>query len=256
MISRKTAPYTGTLGSTETKHRSTAPSIEALKRGLARLGYMEWKGSDFTERWPDGGEFDKAFRQWQQAEEMPADGVYGEQAWKQLRAAKVPAGRPNAGKNALDAYACKLIRADWAELNVPDEADFRLALQQYCTRAEANEDNWHYVQYRPVDVTVEPNARYVRADCSSFVIMAYKWASTKSGLPGARSFEAGLDGLRQHGHVRGRSPARRRAVQAWGSGPLPRPRLALPQGRHELDRRLHKPRTGGRPHAHLAALPE
>jgi hypothetical protein len=181
VISIKTAPYTGVYASDATKHPSKGPTVEAIKRALARLDYMDWKGTDFTQLWPAGGELDKAFRKWERDHELPGDGVYGEQEWKYLRACKIPSG-PKKGQHALDRYACDLIRADWAEQNVPDEQDFRVKLTEYCLRAEVNENAWHYVQYRPVDVSVEPNASYVRADCSSFVIMAYYWAAQKSGL--------------------------------------------------------------------------
>ena len=124
--------------------------------------------------------------------DVPADGVYGEQEWKTMRWEKVPDG-PNKGKPALDAYACKLIRLDWAAQNVPDEADFRAKLTAYCLAAEKNEPNWHYVQYRPVPVDIDPaNPPRSGGDCSSSIVWAFKYAKNKTGYdvpcPAKQSF--------------------------------------------------------------------
>lgn len=181
MLTIKQCPWTGPYASTATKLDHEGPTVEALKRALARLDFIPWKGEDFTEMWPAGGVFDKGFRKWQLSRYMPADGIYGQQAWKVMRGTKIMSG-PKKGQYALDPYARSLIQKDWAAKNVPDEADFRAQLTAYCLAAEKNEDAWHYVQYRPVDVTVEPTSSYVRADCSSYVIMAYHWAMVKSGL--------------------------------------------------------------------------
>lgn len=182
MLTVKQVPYTGPFSSDATKFPHFSPTIEALKRAVSRLGYIEWKGLDFTQAWPADGVFDKGFRKWQQDEQLPADGVYGNQTWKEMRTAKVPAGRPNAGEYALDKYACKLIRDEWAAENVPDEADFRAALVLFCQKGFRNEDNWHYHAIRPLDVTIEPDAAYIVSDCSFSVKQGYKWSSTRSGL--------------------------------------------------------------------------
>jgi hypothetical protein len=175
-------PYTGPYASTATKHPNKGPTVEALKRAVSRLGFITWKGTEFTQFWPHDGEFDRGFRKWQRSLEMPGDGVYGEQEWKAIRAAKVPKGSPNAGEYALDDYAQKLIQKEWKDEHVPDQEDFRKALTEFCLLAEANEDAWHYRQARPVDVTVDPGASYIWSDCSGFVIQAYHWAMQKSGL--------------------------------------------------------------------------
>jgi hypothetical protein len=181
VISAKQAPYAGPYASDATKHPHEGPTVEAIKRGLSRLGYMAWKGTEFTQRWPADGELDRAFRKWERDCELPGNGVYGEQEWKELRSAKITEG-PKNGQHALDSYACKLMRQDWESQNVPDEQDFREALVKFCLAAERNENNWHYRQVRPIDVSVEPNASYVVSDCSGFVIQAAYWARQKSGL--------------------------------------------------------------------------
>jgi len=182
MLTVKECPFTGPYSNAQTKMDSQGPTVEALKRAVSRLGYTTWKGTEFTDRWPKDGAFDKGFRKWQRDEELPADGVYGQQTWKEIRAARVPAGRPNAGDYALDRYARDLIRDEWKADNVPDEEDVRAAIREFCLRAEGNEDSWHYRQIRPIDPSVEPTQSYVVSDCSGYVIQAYHWARTKTGL--------------------------------------------------------------------------
>lgn len=182
MVPVKAAPFTGPYASAATKLPHEGPTVEALKRALSRLGYMAWKGLAFTASWPADGELDRAFRKWQRDLEMPGDGVYGEQEWKALRVAKVPAGAPNAGEPALDSYAQNLIREEWEASHVPDEEDVRAAIAEFCRLAEANEPAWHYSQYRPVDVSCDPSASYLRYDCSSYVLTAYHYAKRKTGL--------------------------------------------------------------------------
>jgi hypothetical protein len=182
MLTIKQAPYTGPYASTLTKHPSEGPTVIALKRSLSRLGYLDWKGEKFTDQWPAGQTFDKAFRRWQLDEDMPADGIYGMQAWKMLRSAKVPKGKPNAGEYAIDKYSRDLLQKEWAAGQVPTAEDVRQAITEFCLKAERNEDNWHYRQARPVDVTIDPSASYVWSDCSGYVIQAYHFARVKTGL--------------------------------------------------------------------------
>lgn len=181
MLTINQCPYTGPYASSATKFDSEGPTVVALKRAMGRMKYMEWKGTEYTDRWPAGQALDKGFRKFQLDCDLPADGVYGQQAWKHLRAAKVTEG-PNKGEYALDKLALKLIRDEWEEKNVPDEEDFRRELVKFCLAAESNEDAWHYRQARPVDVTVSPGASYVWSDCSGYVIQAYHAAMVASGL--------------------------------------------------------------------------
>jgi hypothetical protein len=182
MLTEKQAPYTGPYASTATKFDSEGPTVIALKRAISRLGYLTWKGDEFTDQWPAGQSFDKAYRRWQLDEDMPADGVYGRQSWKMLRYAKVPPGKPHAGEYALDKYSQDLLRKEWDAEHTPDEDDIRTEIAHFCRLAEGNEDDWHYRQARPVDITVNPLASYVWSDCSGYVIQAYRWARDKTGL--------------------------------------------------------------------------
>jgi len=180
MISVKQCPYTGLYSSDATRLPHKGPTVEALKRTLARLDFMEWK-EDFTQVWPANGALDKAFREWERSRGLPGDGVYGQQEWKFFRSAKITKG-PKKGQFALDLYSRKLIRNEWTEENVPDETDFRAAITDFCLRAERNEDNWHYLMLRPLDESVEPNQSSILSDCSFYVKQAYWWARQKSGL--------------------------------------------------------------------------
>jgi len=181
MLSTKECPFTGPYSNASTKMKSKGPTVEALKRAISRLGFMTWKGQDFTQAWPRAGAFDTGFRKWQQENDIPADGVYGRQTWKELRSAKVTQGQ-HKGEYALDRYAQLLIRDEWQELNVPDEQDVRAAIVEFCLKAEGNEDAWHYRQARPVDVSVSPTAGYVWSDCSGYVIQAFYYAKQKTGV--------------------------------------------------------------------------
>lgn len=207
MISIKNAPYTGPYSNSSTKLKSQGPTVEAIKRALGRLGYMTWRPKEYTRVWPKNGALDRGFRKWQQDKGLPADGVYGQQAWKVLRCATVPKGT-HKGEYALDDYAQQLIREEWKEEHVPDEDDFRSFLVKFCNIAVGNEDNWHYRMLRPLDVTVEPGAAHVLADCSMFCIQAYNWASRQSGLKVPDPSKQGYSGygntdqyLDDHPHV-------------------------------------------------------
>jgi hypothetical protein len=180
MLSSKEVPYTGLYSNDSTKHDSSGPTVVALKRAISRLGFMDWK-DEFTERWPADGALDQSFREWQKHLEMPANGVYGEQAWKAIRAATIAKG-PKKGEYGLDANAQKLIQKEWEDKHVKDEDDARAAIAEFCRLAEANEDNWHYRLARPLEVSVDPTGSSITADCSMYVIQAYHYAREKTGI--------------------------------------------------------------------------
>lgn len=178
MLTPTQVPYTGPYASTQTKLPSAGPTVLALKMAMRNLGLL---GSDavMDEVWR--GALDTAFRKWQRSVDLPGNGVYAEQAWKKLRAAKTGAGR-----YALGTEARALIVRDYAEQRAEAEleklAKIRAAITDFCLKAEANEDAWHYSQARPIDVSVNPSASYVRSDCSGYVIQSYYAARVKTGL--------------------------------------------------------------------------
>lgn len=194
----KQLPYTGPYSNAETNFPHQGPTVEALKRAVSRLGLLKWKGLEFTATWPRPGDFDRAFRRWQASHDMPADGIYGEQEWKALRAERVDDGE-HAGEYALDAYARKLIREEYAAENVPDEADARAAITKFCLIAESREPYWHYRQARPVDVSVDPRAPYIWSDCSGYVIQAYHAA--RVACPGLDVPDPAIQGWTGYGNT-------------------------------------------------------
>lgn len=177
MLTIKQCPYTGPYSSSATRFPHSGPTVQALKRMVVRLELMsppEGGMTKLTNEWPGGGKFDHAFRTWQLKNYLPADGVYGQQAWKVARGEKLPNGQ-----HALDQFAQKLIKDEWVAANAPDEDDVRAAITEFCLKAEANEDAFHYRMARPLDISVSPDAGYVLLDCSTYVIAAYNYAARK-----------------------------------------------------------------------------
>jgi peptidoglycan hydrolase-like protein with peptidoglycan-binding domain len=84
MLTPIQVPYTGRFASTKTKLPSEGETVLALKEAMRKLGLL---GANAVMDGVWRGGLDAAFRKWQQSMEIPADGVYGEQEWKLLRAA-------------------------------------------------------------------------------------------------------------------------------------------------------------------------
>lgn len=52
----------------------------------------------------------------------------------------------------------------------------RFLIRRYCERAEANQPNIHYAQFRPMNhLGKSPSERFT-CDCSGFVTSAFRWA--------------------------------------------------------------------------------
>lgn len=179
-LSTKQVPYTGQKGSDATKHDSDAPTIEALKRAMVRLDYLQKPLDQLDTKWPAGGAFDQAFGRWKLAVGLSNDHTYGENAWDKIRAAKVTSGS-HAGEYALDSYAQNLIQQEAAGSSTSDVQRVRDAITSFCEQAIAEPD-WYYSQARAVDVSVNPNGP-TTSDCSGSAIQAFAWAKTKTGLP-------------------------------------------------------------------------
>lgn len=179
MLTESQVPYTGPYAENTTKLPSKGETVIALKIALKRLRFL---GGDAVMDQVWRGGLDGAFRRWQRHLELPADGVYGEQEWKALRRERLPNGQ-----YALTVAARELIRKDKAEQLDEEEAEkrvrIRAAITDFCLKAESNEQRWHYSQARPLDVSVNPKASYVRSDCSGYVIQAYHHALVATGLP-------------------------------------------------------------------------
>ncbi len=172
MLTEKQVPYTGPYGLATSNLKSKGPTCEALKRGLSRLGFLEWRDFDSFYNRP----LERAFDEFDPGGK---DG-YGEGRWRKIRAAVVPAELPHAGEPALDFYARTLIQD---EAGVTAESDAEALVQKFITEfweiAVAHAGIWHYDQGRPFHVDVDP-AKGGRSDCSAMVVQAVRYAGHKA----------------------------------------------------------------------------
>ena len=111
MLTAEQVPYTGPKGSDATKHDDTAPTIEALKRAMVRLGFLDKKLSELDGYWANESMFDNAWSEWSLKKGFQDDHMYGEGKWEELRKLKVPSGA-HQGEYALDSYAQDLIQKE------------------------------------------------------------------------------------------------------------------------------------------------
>lgn len=100
-------PYTGPYyGPGDKRGLDKGPTAEALKRAMARLGYMPW--TQFDDIYNQN--LQSAMADWQiNAKVGTATGQYGKASWTKIRSQKIPNG-PHAGEYALDGYAIALVR--------------------------------------------------------------------------------------------------------------------------------------------------
>lgn len=182
MLTPKQAPFTGPYyGPSDRRGPMKGSTAKALKRMMIRLGRFE---GDLSELDPHYNlRLEKAMRSWQRTlPDVQDTGQYGRGSWEAARAARVPKGRPNAGQYALDGVAQRLLQEEWQEQQAPDLDDARKAMADYLLSAENNEQRWHYSQRRPfTGFGVDPDKDHVN-DCSSYVVLAYHWARTKTGI--------------------------------------------------------------------------
>lgn len=113
-LTMKQFPYTGPLVVGD-KNRSTC---QGIKRGLIRGGYMELALGSETDDF--GPELEAALKKLQRDKEIkPASGKYGRDTWNAMRALRVPAESPNAGKYAMDAKALGYVKLDTLKMCYP-----------------------------------------------------------------------------------------------------------------------------------------
>lgn len=95
-------PYTGPY-SVEGLGQHKGKTALALKRAMSRMGELPWE----PDVWDDmfNLKLEVALDGWD-----PGKDGYAEGRWVKIRAARVPAGQPNAGELALDTVAVLLIR--------------------------------------------------------------------------------------------------------------------------------------------------
>jgi hypothetical protein len=183
VLSAKQCPFTGPLyGPRDQRGPNKSPTAKALKRGMLRLGLLDTELDRIDEHY--NMRLESAVLQFQRSlkGDVQRTGQYGRGTWEAIRAAKVPAGRPHAGEYALDGTALALIQADQRGRETPPEVQIRAAISDFCKRAEQAERIWHYSQQRPYSgLGIAPEKPHVN-DCSSYVVLAYFWAKSITGL--------------------------------------------------------------------------
>ena len=103
---------------------SPGDDVKAIKRALARAGFWKWDpanySSEYTINFAQGTNEFGGIRGFQKANKLQATGNYGQATHNALRLTNVPAGSPNAGQNAFDAFAAEQYRDYALPSNVPD----------------------------------------------------------------------------------------------------------------------------------------
>lgn len=162
--------------------KSKGPTAEAVKRALAHLGFMEWKG-DYDQHW--NKEVNTASMKWKKKRGLipqdSSDGSWGEKAHDVMRSAWY--AKSGDELPAFDGYSQNLLQNEAKQTSASDEEDvFQKFFVEFCNAAIKNEAAWHYDQDRAIDVSVNPSASSVNSDCSGFGIQAAYYAKQKSGL--------------------------------------------------------------------------
>ena len=80
-----------------------------------------------------------------------------------------------------DARAIDLI-SRWKPPPPPKEVEIRASISDFCLRAEAVEEKWHYTQNRPFrGIGSSPDVTHY-GDCSAYCVLAYGWAKKVTNL--------------------------------------------------------------------------
>jgi hypothetical protein len=181
-LTTEAVPYTGLYGSDATKHDSSGKTIEALKRAMVRLGYLDKPLNQLDEKWAGGSAFDQAFGRWSIEVGLQNDHMYGEQKWTAIRKAKITSGSKK-GEYALDLFAQDLIRQDHLAQQSSPSDRVRGKIVAFCEQGLRKPGLWNYTQNRPVKVNVDPwGTATINSDCSGSVIQAFHYAKRVTGL--------------------------------------------------------------------------
>ena len=181
MLTEAQLPYTGPyFGPSDRRGPNKGPTAKALKRALIRLKYFPGDLADIDEHY--NRKLEIAMKQWQRSlTDVQPSGQYGRGSWMAMRSARVLDG-PHKGEYAMDGEGRRLIRAEWGANQIPTVDDVRAVLTAFCVKAEQYEAKWSYSQRRPyTGLGLPPEVAHVN-DCSSYVILAYHWARTQTGL--------------------------------------------------------------------------
>lgn len=160
-----TAPYIRPLyGPADKRHVKPGVDVVAVKRGLARAGFLTW---------PKGGHFDgdynrravEAVKLLQTRAHIKPTGHYGHATHEALRLSH---RKGHASEAAFDAFALSLL-AQAAHVHAAETAEVRAAraLEDAAGFWIVHRDESHYAQVRPFPLLMPP-AILVRTDCSGF----------------------------------------------------------------------------------------
>jgi len=165
--------------------------VTAYKRAASRAGRWEpWEPSKWDNvYWAvfalgkgTGNVGDSGIRGIECQEGLVENGVLDDALYQKLRRILIPEG-PHKGEPVFDGECVRLLNLAHKEFGPgAEERKIRVALTDFCLRAETHEEIWHYTQKRPfTGLGVEPEKTHEN-DCSGYVILAYYWARKVTGL--------------------------------------------------------------------------
>ena len=165
--------------------------VMAVKRIISHAQrWLPWAPSQWDNRYSKpfamgkgtGNVGDSGVRGFQRQEGIAQTGEVNDETYQRMRRARIPMG-PREGDPILDPTSAMLIKSALDEFSPAGKiAKVRAALSDFCERAEAVEELWHYTQRRPFDGFGVAPERNHENDCSSYVILAYYWARQVSGI--------------------------------------------------------------------------
>ncbi len=165
--------------------------VTAIKRVVSHAQrWLPWAPSQWDNRYSKpfamgkgtGMVGDSGVRGFQRQEGLAQTGEVNDETYQRMRRARIPVG-PRQGDPILDAISAKLINQAIAEMSPAGKtAKVQAAITDFCERAEAVEELWHYTQRRPFDGFGVAPERNHENDCSGYVILAYYWARQVTGI--------------------------------------------------------------------------
>lgn len=165
--------------------------VLAYKRATCRAGrWGEWSPNQWDNvYWKvfalgkgTGNVADSGIRGIERQEALAENGVLDNELYQRMRRIRVPDG-PHKGEPIFDGESVRLLNLALKEYGPgSEERRIREAMSDFCQRAEANEEDWHYTRQRPYWGLGDAPEETHEGDCSSYVILDYYWARQVTGL--------------------------------------------------------------------------
>lgn len=176
----------------------TGDDVTAYKRAISRAGRLQpWSPSTWNNTYGDpfalgdgSGMVGKSGVRGFQRQTWPSDpkmqtGNLGDETYQKMRRTLISDPSSPHFREPIFDRTCVILLKRAAQEAFEDAKiiSFRRHLADFCERAEsASSGSWTYSQQRPyTGLGVEPEKYHIN-DCSSYVILAYWWGRTKSGL--------------------------------------------------------------------------